>query len=155
VTKTSFEMAENGDDPIANWQEIVTSLRKRGRISGAALAVIPGAEIDVRLGRPPPPERLSQPEKDLWQRLVSSRRPQWFSGRLEILETYVVTISQVQRLEVALRKAPAGIGERYLRLLRAHRQAAGLASLLATRLRLTPGSKLDTRTPTDGDLPVG
>jgi hypothetical protein len=38
---------------------------------------------------------------------------------------------------------------------RAYRQAAAVASLLATRLRLTPGSKLDTRTPTDGELPVG
>jgi hypothetical protein len=61
---------------------------------------------------------------------------------------------QVQRLEAALGKAASRIDDRYLKLMRAHRQAAALASLLATRLRLTPGSKLDTRTPTDGELPI-
>jgi hypothetical protein len=147
-------MDENGNDPIASWNERVGNLRKRGRISGGALSVVPGPKIDVRLGRPPAPERLTAEERKLWDKLTHSRRPGWFSGGENILETYVVTVSQVQRLEVALRKAPSGTGERYLKLLRAHRQAAALASLLATRLRLTPGSKLDTRTPTDGDLPL-
>jgi hypothetical protein len=51
-------MAENGDDPIASWQEKVASLRKRGRVSGAALAVVPAGEIDVRVGRPQPGETI-------------------------------------------------------------------------------------------------
>jgi hypothetical protein len=36
-----------------------------------------------------------------------------------------------------------------------HRQSVGLCATLATRLRLTPSAKLDKRTPTDGDAPVG
>jgi len=56
-------MTATDDDPIASWQERVSTLRKRGRVSGAALAVVPADEIDVRLGRPPAPERLSDEER--------------------------------------------------------------------------------------------
>jgi len=55
-------MAETDDDPIASWRDRVGSLRKRGRISAATLSVVPPGEIDVRLGRPPAPERLSEAE---------------------------------------------------------------------------------------------
>jgi hypothetical protein len=71
------------------------------------------------------------------------------------LESYVVTVSQVQRLEAALRKAKPGTSERYQKLVRVHRQSVALAASLATKLRLVPSSKLDRRTPQDGELPVG
>jgi hypothetical protein len=147
-------MAETGDDPIASWQERIGTLRKRGRVSGAALAVVPEGEIDVRLGRPPAPERLSDEERALWEKLTFSRRPGWFAGAEAILESYVTTVSQVQRLEAALRKAKPGTSDRYQRLARMHRQSVALAATLATRLRLTPSSKLDKSQPTDGDMPV-
>jgi hypothetical protein len=118
------------------------------------LTVVPAAELDVRVGRPPAPERLSAEERALWEKLTFSRRPGWFSGAEAILESYVTTVSQVQRLEAALRKAKPGTGERYQRLARLHRQSVGLCATLASRLRLTPSSKLDKRTPTDGELPV-
>jgi hypothetical protein len=35
------KMAETDDDVIASWQECVGTLRKRGRISAAALTVVP------------------------------------------------------------------------------------------------------------------
>jgi hypothetical protein len=79
-------MAENGDDPIASWNERVTNLRKRGRISAAALAVIPSGEIDVRRGRPPALQRLSDKGRALWEKLTNSRRPGWFSGAENVLE---------------------------------------------------------------------
>src|SRR5262249_19520050 len=147
-------MTATDDDPIASWQERVSTFRKRGRVSGAALAVVPADEIDVRLGRPPAPERLSDEERELWDRLTFSRRPGWFSGAESLLESYVVMVSQVQRLEAVLRKAKPGTSDRYQRLARLHRQSVALAASLATRLRLTPSSKLDKRTPTDGELPV-
>src|SRR5215469_8452578 len=136
-------MTATDDDPIASWQDRVGSLRKRGRVSGAALTVVPAGEIDVRLGRPPAPERLSDEERELWERLAFSRRPGWFSGAEAILESYVCTIVHVQKIEAALRKAKPGTGERYQKLARAHRQSVALAASLATRLRLTPSSKLD------------
>src|SRR5262249_13009682 len=151
----SFEMAATNDDPVASWNERIGSLRKRGRVSAAALTVIPGTdEVDVRRGRPPAPTRLSEQERELWARLIFSRRPGWFSGAEEILESYVVMLVQVQQIEVALRKTKAGTSERYQQLARTHRQLVQLAAMLATRLRLTPHSKLHKAQPTDGDLPV-
>src|SRR5215471_18193948 len=141
-------MTATDDDPIASWQERVGTLRKRGRVGAAALTVVPAAEIDVRVGRPPAPERLSAEERARWEKLTFSRRPGWFSGAESILESYVVTVSQVQGLEAALRKAKPGTSERYQKLARPHRQSTALAATLATRLRLTPHSKLHKSQPT-------
>ena len=154
ASEKSLEMAETGDDPIASWQDRVGTLRKRGRVGAAALTVVPADEVDIRLGRPPAPERLSDQERQLWERLTFSRRPGWFLGAEAILESYVVTVSQVQRLEAALRKVKSGTSDRYQRLVRVHRQSVALAASLATKLRLVPSSKLDRRTPQDGELPV-
>jgi hypothetical protein len=129
-------------------------LRKRGRISGAALAVVPAEHVDVRRGRPPAPEQLSEAERELWERLTYSRRPGWFAGAETLLESFVTTTIQCQHLEAALRKTKPGTSERYAKLMRMHRQAVALAATLGTRLRLTPHSKLDKTQPQDGDLPV-
>src|SRR5215469_1320446 len=128
-------MTATDDDPIASWQERVGTLRKRGRVSAAALTVVPAGEIDVRLGRPPAPERLSAEERELWEKLTFSRRPGWFSGAESLLESYVMMAIHCQRLEAALRKVKPGTGERYQRLARVHRQSVALAASLATRLR--------------------
>jgi hypothetical protein len=147
-------MTATDDDPIASWQDRIGSLRKRGRISAAAVAVIPAEGIDVRLG-PPAPERLSgATERQLWDRLTFSRRPGWFTGAEEILEAYVCTMCDVQELEAALRKARPVASSRYQKLARLHRQMLALALSLAARLRLTPSTKLDRRTPQDGEFPV-
>jgi len=148
-------MTATDDDVIASWRDRVGTLRKRGRVSATALTVVPADEIDVRVGRPPAPERLSDEERALWEKLTFSRRPGWFSGAESLLESYVTMAIHCQRLEAALRKVKPGTGERYQRLARVHRQTVGLCATLASRLRLTPSAKLDKRTPTDGDLPVG
>jgi hypothetical protein len=70
------------------------------------------------------------------------------------LESYVTAVSQVRRIEVVLRTTEPGTGERYTKLARLHRQSVALTASLATKLRLVPSSKLDRRTPQDGDLPV-
>jgi hypothetical protein len=147
-------MTATDDDPIASWQDRVGTLRKRGRVGAAALTVVPAAEIDVRVGRPPAPGRLSEEERALWEKLTFARRPGWFSGAEGILESYVVTTLHCQRLAATLRKAKPGTSERYQKLARLHRQLTALAATLATRLRLTPSSKLDKSQPTDGELPV-
>ena len=129
------------------------TLRKRGRVSSAALAIAPADEIDVRRGRPPAPERLSDEERALWDKLVFSRRPQWFAGAEGLLESYVTTTIQGQQIEAALRATPitdAG----YSKLARLHRATVALAATLGTRLRLTPHSQIHKTQPTDGDLPV-
>jgi hypothetical protein len=60
-------------DPITSWQDRIGTLRKRGRISNAALTVVPPAQIDIRAARSPAPDRLSAAEKQLWERLTMSR----------------------------------------------------------------------------------
>jgi hypothetical protein len=96
------------DDPIASWQERIGTPRKRGRVSAAALAVVPASELHVRIGRPPAPERLSPQERELWEKLTYSRRPGWFAGAEAILESYVTTVLQVQEIEAALRTQKQG-----------------------------------------------
>jgi len=147
-------MTATDDDVITSWRDRVGTLRKRGRVSAAALTVVPAGEIDVRLGRPPASERLSDEERELWERLTFSRRPGWFSGAESLLESYVTAAIYCRRLEATLRKAKPGTSDRYQRLARLHRQSVALAATLATRLRLTPSSKLDKSQPPDGDMPV-
>jgi hypothetical protein len=142
-------MAETDDDPIASWADRIGTLRKPGRISAAALAVAPPDEIDVRRGRPPPPERLSA----LWERLVFSRRPGWFdAGAASLLERFCVTMIQCQEIEAALHRT-AVADPQYPKLAKLHRLSAALAATLATRLRLTPHSRIDKNRPQNGDLP--
>jgi len=147
-------LAETADDPVASWQDRIASLRKRGRVSAGALAVVPLEEdVDVRRGRPPAPERLSDEERALWDNLTFSRRPGWFAGAETLLESFVVTSIQCQHIETALRATPitdAG----YSKLARLHRATVALAATLGTRLRLTPHSHIHKTQPTDGDLPV-
>ena len=64
-SKKLLEMTATDDEVIASWRDRVGTLRKRGRVSAASLAVVPADEIDVRLGRPPAPERLSDEERAL------------------------------------------------------------------------------------------
>ena len=80
-----FAMAVTDDDVITSWRDRVGK-RKRGRIGAAALTVVPASEIDVRRGRPPAPERLSDEERALWEKLTFSRRPGWFAGAESLLE---------------------------------------------------------------------
>jgi hypothetical protein len=148
-------MAETDADIIASWRDRVGTLRKRGRISGAALAVVHADEVDVRCGRPPAPERLSEAERALWERLTFSRRPGWFSGAETLLESYVTTTIECQHIEADLRKTKPVTGARYQKLARLHRHTVALAITLGSRLRLTPSSKIDKTQPQDGDLPVG
>jgi len=123
-------------------------------VSAGALAVVPAEDIDVRRGRPPAPERLSEAERDLWERVVFSRRPGWFdAGAQTLLESFVVTTIQGEQIEAALRTTPID-DARYSKLARLHRGNVALAATLATRLRLTPHSRIDKNRPQDGELPV-
>ena len=124
-------MAPNDDDPIVSWHDRIGTLRKRGRISAGAMATISPEEIDVRLSRPLAPERLSEAERALWDKLTCSRRPGWFAGAEEVLESYVCTMCDVQKLGAALRKAKSVTSARHQKLARLHRHTLALALSLA------------------------
>ena len=47
-------MAETDDDPVASWHDRVDTMRKRGRVSAAALAVVPTEDIASAVAARPP-----------------------------------------------------------------------------------------------------
>jgi hypothetical protein len=124
---------------------------KRGRISQAELgiAAVPVA-IDVRAERVPPPAHFTEQERQLWNQLTAVRRPGWYGGALELLESYCTLSVRCRQLEAALRRLDAAAPQAD-RLARQHRQALALAASLAGRLRLTPNSRLDRRLRQEGD----
>jgi hypothetical protein len=129
-------------------------MRNPGRPS-QQLSLVPPTAIDAKFGRPPAPEDFSEPEVRLWERLVLARRPNWYLGSEAVLQTYVSTVINNQKVEQALRRARAGPSARYVTLSRLHRQGALLAATLATRLRLTPSTAIDKNISRDGsDKPV-
>lgn len=134
--------------PERPWESV--EHRQRGRRSAAALSVIP---VDVRRTPSPPPERLTEAEKALWQELISSRRPNWFAGAEGILECYVTTFSHYRQAEAWLGQMQPD-DERYVELMRLRLGLVGQLCSLATKLRLVPSSRLDRRTPPVGLFPV-
>jgi hypothetical protein len=127
---------------------------KRGRVSQAQqeIASVPIA-IDVRAERPAPPAHFTEQERELWNQLTAARRPGWYGGALELLESYCTLAIRCRQLEAALRKLDAA-APRADRLARQHRQTLALAASLAGRLRLTPNSRLDRRQRQEGDDPM-
>jgi|SRR5215471_3294070 len=123
---------------------------QRGRRSTAALSVIP---VDVRRTPSPPPERLTEAEKELWVGLIGSRRANWFAGAEVILECYVRTVSYLHQVEAWLAEVRPD-DERYSGLMRIRLGLVGQLSSLAVKLRLTPSARLDRRTPPTGLFPV-
>jgi hypothetical protein len=124
--------------------------RQRGRRSAAALGVVP---VDVRRTPAPPPARLSEAERALWVEVISSRRANWFSGSEGILECYVTTFSHYRQVEAWLDQMQRD-DQRYLELARLRLGLVGQLCSLAVKLRLTPSSRLDRRTPHIGVAPV-
>jgi hypothetical protein len=134
--------------PSRPWESVEP--RQRGRRSAAALGVVP---VDVRRTPSPPPERLTEAERFLWQELIASRRANWFAGAEAILECYCTTVSHLQRVEAWLAEVRPD-DERYVELMRIRLGLVGQLSSLAVKLRLTPSSRLDRRTPHIGVAPV-
>jgi hypothetical protein len=124
---------------------------QRGRRSRASLATLP---VNVRAERPAPPRELSDAEKELWQRIVRSRRPGWFSGSEAILRSYVLSTVHCQQLEAQLRAMTPGATGPYERLARLHRQAVTQCASLARGLRLMVSSRVDQHVRHDGDAPL-
>jgi hypothetical protein len=61
---------------------------KRGRVSQAELGVAAvSVAIDVRAEREPAPAHFMEQERQLWNQLTAARRPGWYGGALELLES--------------------------------------------------------------------
>jgi hypothetical protein len=115
--------------------------------------MVPIVPIDCRIGRPPAPAHFSDRQRLVWERLTAARRPNWFSGSEHVLADYVTQAIICEDLQRQLCKTRVGTGDRFMKLVRLHRQSAQLAAHLAVKLRLTPSSKTDKHLSNDGERP--
>ena len=119
-------------------------MRKRGRVSAAAIGVAP-VGIHAK-PRPAPPPGLTPRERRQWREIVGALRPDWFEAEnLPLLAEYVRTAEQCTRLARELRKVDV-CDPRFAGLSRQRMAAVNLLMRLATKLRLTIQSSTTTRT---------
>jgi hypothetical protein len=119
-------------------------MRKRGRVSAAAIGVTP-----VRISakeRPAPPAGLTARERRQWNEITAALRPDWFEAEnLPLLAEYDRTASQCTRLARELRNVEV-CGPRFAGLSRQRMLEINVLLRLATKLRLTIQSSTTTRT---------
>ncbi len=119
-------------------------MRKRGRVSAAAIGVMP-VGIHAK-ARPAPPKGLSPRERAQWTAIVAGLRPDWFEAEtLPLLAEYVRTAELCTRLARELRKVEV-LDKRFAELSRRKLMATNMLLRLATKLRLTIQSSTTTRT---------
>jgi len=119
-------------------------MRKRGRVSAAAIGVTP-----VRISakeRPAPPAGLTARERRQWNEITAALRPDWFEAEnLPLLAEYDRTAAQCTRLARELRNVEV-CGPRFAGLSRQRMLEINVLLRLATKLRLTIQSSTTTRT---------
>ena len=119
-------------------------MRKRGRVSAAAIGVTP-----VRISakeRPAPPAGLTARERRQWNEITAALRPDWFEAEnLPLLAEYDRTASQCTRRARELRNVEV-CGPRFAGLSRQRMLEINVLLRLATKLRLTIQSSTTTRT---------
>jgi len=119
-------------------------MRKRGRVSAAAIGVTP-----VRISakeRPAPPAGLTARERRQWNEITAALRPDWFEAEnLPLLAEYDRTASQCTRLARELRNVEV-CGPRFAGLSRQRMLEINVLLRLPTKLRLTIQSSTTTRT---------
>ena len=119
-------------------------MRKRGRVSSAAIGVTP-----VRISakeRPAPPAGLTARERRQWNEITAALRPDWFEAEnLPLLAEYVRAAELCTRLARELRKVEV-CDPRFAGLSRQRMMATNMLLRLATKLRLTIQASTTTRT---------
>ena len=119
-------------------------MRKRGRVSAAAIGVTP-VRINAK-ERPAPPTGLTARERRQWNEITAALRPDWFEAEnLPLLAEYVRTAELCTRLSRELRKVEV-CDPRFAGLSRQRMVEINLLVRLATKLRLTIQSSTTTRT---------
>lgn len=119
-------------------------MRKRGRVSGAAIGVVPVA-IHAK-ARPAPPPGLTARERRQWNAITAALRPDWFEAEnLPLLAEYLRCAELCTRLSRELRKIEV-LDPNFAMLSRQRMIATNILLRLATKLRLTIQSSTATRT---------
>jgi hypothetical protein len=115
-------------------------MKQPGRKSLASLSVLPAMATKP----PPPPEKLSEPEKALWRETTAALRPNWFQGCEPVLEAYVGSVMMGREISDTLATCSPS-SDKFADLVRLRCNVSATIASLATKLRLTPQSSRDSR----------
>ena len=121
------------------------SMQQRGRKSAAAVAATP---LDGQPPRLDPPEELSDAERSVFVEVTNACSPRHFvASDLPLLVSFAQTT-------VIARSAGANAASDF-HALAVWEKAVRLQAMLATRLRLSPQSRLDPKTVARRQPPLG
>jgi hypothetical protein len=119
---------------------------KRGRKSGASLAIRPVTPVE-KTPRPAPPVELSDEEADEWRAIVDRLPAEWFArethGLLVQYCRHVVAARRVSQLIAAIQEASPFCLKSYLDALKAQQRESGILASLATKMRISQQSTYD------------
>ena len=97
--------------------------------------------------RPAPPKSLAPPAAKVWQRVVNSMPPTWFTPEThDLLESYcrhVASLAFIDKVISEIERAPEGDLMEWRRMTNARRQEDRLITILATKMRLAQQSSYD------------
>ena len=119
----------------------------RGRVSGAALSIVPSV---VSLPRPKPPTELSPEQAEEWRAVVDRMPAEWFPretyGLLAQFCRHVVSGRRVAQLIDAMDQGGEDFDlMRYDQLLKMQEREGRALSSLATRMRISQHSQYDKK----------
>lgn len=119
-------------------------MKQRGRKSTSALSIVP---IDSDASRPPPPKGLTQPQAELWRRIVSDTPAGWFKEGDALLSMFCRHASAADYLSKLINAEPRNELDlrRLNRLLAMRARETQMVTHLATKMRLTPQAKMHPR----------
>ena len=120
---------------------------KRGRTSGAELAMIPNVGVLERVSRPDAPYELTDAQCEIWRRISEDLPADWFTPKhLGILKQYCRHEAQADRIANLIEQemqAPIIDVTKYDKLLAMQEREGRALSSLATRMRITQQALYD------------
>ena len=120
---------------------------QRGRVSAAALEIVP--KVFDRVERLRPPAELTDEETEVWAGVVNTQPADWLSpGAAPLLAQYCRHVVQAKRVAALIEQATSapdlGVKD-YERLLRMQQRESVIVALLATKMRLSQQSTTNHR----------
>jgi hypothetical protein len=123
-------------------------VRKRGRVSAAALAIAAPAPIET-IARQRAPHDLNDEETEVWAAVVNVQPADWFSpATVPLLAQYCRHVIQARRIAELLERATGDkmlTVEDYDRLLKMQERESRAIATLATKMRISQQSTTNHR----------
>lgn len=123
-------------------------MKKRGRVSAAALETLPVSTIET-IARQRPPHDLSDEEVEVWASVVNDQAADWFSpSTVPILAAYCRHVISSRRVAELIEKAtgdPELTIQDYDRLLKMQERESRAIATIATKMRISQQSTTNHR----------